>query len=433
MDEAALERPDSGLASENLDTSQSEQLCAAAAAMSPRLRAVVTALCLQQQAHRNGRKLTDGELDVLQAALEDLADDDAEEDLGRVHGSDELIRAAVTHLVPRRPETASSVADIATSITLDTLEWLEAELPRLGHTVTLKAIRQLGSSNALTWLAESALDMTVTFHLLTTLDEEPVMLAPAQAWHLDEAAAFIGVLGLRTVGALRISAAAVRQQPDLTRSLLRLTIKACGYDSTLISAQLRSLSQENPERTNWSLLYHPSTRAPAPGHAAVLIDDDLLLRALRQGNTWLVTLALALAATAQVPSHLGTRLVTELPTLGPRTRLRTAQFLACRWPDLSLPDDVLVRAGAARARAAALADSLRHRDAHLLLSDPDLLVREQTVRGLTDIPTPELPVLKEALTVPAQQWTCLNCGTVVPAEVKECECGHTRPRVEISE
>lgn len=239
---------------------------------------------------------------------------------------------------------------------------------------------------------------------------------------------------MRTVGALKISAAAVRQQPDLTRSLLRLTIKACGYDSTLISAQLRSLSQENPESIDWSLLYQPSTRAPAPGHAVVAIDDDLLLQTLRQGNHWLVALALALAETAQVSSHLGTHLVTELPALGPRTRLRTARFLACYWPDLSLPDgDALVRAGAAHTRAAALANSLRHRDAHPLLCDPDLLVREQTARGLTDIPAPELHVLKEALTVPAQQWTCLNCGTVVPAEVGRCECGHTRPRVELSE
>ncbi|MBK5993678.1 NACHT domain-containing protein [Streptomyces sp. MBT58] len=422
------------LASEDLDTSQSEQLCAAAAAMSPRLEAVVTALCLEQQAHRNGRELTDAELDVLQTALEDLADDDAEEDPGRVHGSDELVRAAVTHLVPRRPETVPSVADIATSITLDTLEWLEVELPRLGHTVTLKAIRQLGSSDALTWLAKLDLDMTVLFDFLTSLDEEPLTLAPAQAWHLDEAAAFISVLGMRTVGALKISAAAVQQQPDLTRSLLRLTIKACGYGGTLISAQLRSLKEENTEKTTWNLLYRPSTRAPAPAHAAVAIDDDLLLQTLRHGNTWLVTLALTLADTAQLPSRLGTHLVTELPALGPRTRLRTAEFLARHWPGLSLPDDdAPVRAGAAHARAAALADSLRHRDAHPLLCDPDLLVREQTARGLTDIPTPELAVLEEALSVPAQQWTCLNCGAVVPAEVRECECGHTRPRVEISE
>ncbi|MGW6769240.1 NACHT domain-containing protein [Streptomyces sp. NPDC055037] len=422
------------LAGEDLDATQTEQLCAAAAAMSPRLEAVVTALRLQQRAHRNGRELTEGELDVFQAALEDLRDDDDEADLGRVHGSDELVRAAVTHLVPRRPETAPAVADIATHITLDTLEWLEVELPRLGHTLTLKAIRQFGGPDTLAWLAQSTLDMTALFHLLTTLDEEPVTLAWAQAWHLDEAAAFIGVLGVRTVGALKIAAAAVRQQPDLTRSLLRLTTKACGYDSTLISAQLRSLSQENPEGTNWSLLYQPSTRAPAPGHAVVPIDDDLLLRALRHGNTWLVALALTLAETAQVPSHLGTRLVTELPTLGPRTRLRTAQFLACCWPDLPLPDDdAVVRAGAARARAVALADSLRHRDARLLLSDPDLLVREQTARGLNDIPTPELPVLKAALTVPVQQWTCLNCGTGVPAEVQDCECGHTQPHVKIAE
>ncbi|MEU3002241.1 hypothetical protein [Streptomyces sp. NPDC007020] len=294
------------LASEDLDTSQSEQLCAAAAAMSPRLEAVVTALCLEQQAQRNGRELTDAELDVLQTTLEDLGDDDAEEDPGRVHGSDELVRAAVTHLVPRRPETVSSVADIATSITLDTLEWLEAELPRLGHTVTLKAIRQLGSSDALTWLAKSASDMTALFELLTSLDEEPVTLAPTQAWHLDEAAAFISVLGMRTVGALKISAAAARHQPDLTRSLLRLTIKAFGYDSTLISAQLRSLKEENTEKTNWNLLYRPSTRAPAPAHAAVAIDDDLLLQTLRHGNTWLVTLALTLAETAQLPSRLVT-------------------------------------------------------------------------------------------------------------------------------
>ncbi|MFE1764665.1 NACHT domain-containing protein [Streptomyces angustmyceticus] len=318
------------LAGEDLDAAQADQLLAAAAATSPRLRAVVTALRLQQQAQRHGRELTDGELDVLQAALEALGDDNAQEDPGRVHGSDDLVRAAVAHLVPRRPETASAVSDIAAHITLDTLEWLEVELPRLGHTAPLKAIRQFGTSGVLTWLAQSAQDMTALFDLLATLDEEPVTLTPTQAWHLDEAAAFIDVLGVRTLGAVKTSAAAVRQHPDLTRSLLRLTIEACSYDSTLISAQLRSLRQENPEKADWGLLDRPSTHAPAPGHVAVPIDDDLLIRTLRHGNTWLVALALALVETdPTATSRLATRLVEELPALDPHTRARTAQFLAC--------------------------------------------------------------------------------------------------------
>ncbi|WP_432081535.1 hypothetical protein [Streptomyces sp. WAC 04229] len=178
----------------------------------------------------------------------------------------------------------------------------------------------------------------------------------------------------------------------------------------MISAQLRALDQEHPGRTDWSLLIRPSTRAPAPGHASIPIDDGLLIRALQHGNTWLVALALALAKAGPTPgTRLVTRIVTELTSLTPRTHMRKAEFLAFHWPDLSLPDNAIVRAGATRANAAALANGLRHHDARPLLSDPDLLVREQTARGLGAIPASELPGLVRALAVPTQQWTCLDC------------------------
>jgi hypothetical protein len=416
------------LAGEDLDAAQTDQLIAAAAAISRRLRAVTVALRIQQQATRRGTGLTDNELDVLQEALEALAEDEAEHDPGRIHGSDDLVRVVVTHLLPRRPETASAVAEICSDITLDTLEWLENELPRTGHATVLKAIRHLTTPDALSWIRQSANALPALFELLTELEDTPVELTPNQSWHLDEAAAYINALAVKHFAAMTPPAAA-RQQPELTRRILRLAFDASGYDGPLVSAQLRSLKQENPERPDWGLLYLPSARTPATTPTAVDLDNDLIVRTLQYGNAWLVALTLALAdQSPSTNSHLADRLTEELPGLNARTRMQTARFLARRWPSLALPDDdPVVGAGAGQAKATAYANSHRHRDLHPLLADPDLLVRSQAARCLHDIPSADLPALEQALVRPAQQWTCLDCDATVPAESDDCGRNHPRP------
>ncbi|GAA3122346.1 NACHT domain-containing protein [Streptomyces rectiviolaceus] len=417
------------LASEDLDAAQTDQLITAAAATSPRLKPVIAALRVQQQAGRRGTELTDSELAVLQEALETLAEDDAEEDPGRVYGSDDLVRAVVTHLLPRRPEAASAVTDVCSSITLDTLEWLEVELPRQGHTLTLKAIRKLGgTSEALAWLAQSAKSIPALFELLAELDDASVELTPSQTWHLDEAAAFIDTLAIGGFAAMTPPTAA-RQQPELTRRILRLALDACGHDGTLISTQLRSLRQEHPKRPDWGLLYVPSTRTPVTTPTTFALDDDIVVQALQHGNAWLVALTLALAdESPNTNSRLADCVNAELPALNARTRMQTARFLARRWPELGLSaDDAVVRAGAAQARATAYARSLRHRDAQPLLADPDLLVRAQATRFLHDISPADLPLLEQALARPAQQWTCLDCDTAIAAHAGKCRRNHPRP------
>ncbi|MBO8197734.1 NACHT domain-containing protein [Streptomyces smyrnaeus] len=419
------------LASENLDMAQADQLIRAAAAMSHRLEAVVVALRVHQQALRRGRDLTDRELDVVQGALEALVSVSTEEieDPAYFHGSDALVRAAVIHLLPRKPELASALANVTSHISLNTLEWLETELPRLGHAATLKSIRESSGSEVLARLARSFKDISALFELMTELDDSAVALTPGQAWHLEEAATFVDDLGIGDFAAMTPPAAA-RQQPDLTRSILRIALKACGYNGALISAQLRSLKKENPGRADWGLLYLPSTRTFAGQPASVTVDDDLLLDVLQHGNAWLVTLTLALAGDSPSPdSRLAEHLTPRLPALNARTRMQAARFLTHHWPDVALPgDDGAIRAGAASARAAAHADGGRHRDALPLLTDPDLLVRAQAAHRLSDIAPRDLPQLEQALATAAQQWTCLGCGTTVSADARTCGCKHARPK-----
>ncbi|MEV5385710.1 NACHT domain-containing protein [Streptomyces sp. NPDC052721] len=423
------------LASEDLDAKQTDQLLTAAAAMSPRFKAVIAALRVHHQASQRGTEMTDSELDVLQEAVEVLAEDGARQDPGRVHGSDGLVHAVVTHLLPRRPEAASALTHICSDITLDTLEWLETELPRLGHAIVFKAIRQLVASgtDAVAWLAQSAKNAQALFELLAELEDAPVELTPSQAWHLDEAAAFIDALAVKGFNAMTPPTAA-RQEPELTRCILRLALDAFGHDGPLVSAQLRSLRQENPGRPDWGLLYLPSTRTPSTAPAAVALDDDLILQLLRHGNAWLVALTLALTAeSTNTNSHLADRLSAELPSLNARTRMQTAKFLAGRWPERALPDgDAVVRAGAGQARTTAYADSQRHRDVQPLLADPDLLVRAQAARCLRDVPPADLLLLEQTLAQPAQQWTCLDCDTAIPADAGKCNRNHPRPTPHIT-
>jgi hypothetical protein len=281
----------------------------------------------------------------------------------------------------------------------------------------------------LAWLAKSAKSISVVFELLAELDDAPVELTPSQAWHIDEAAAFIDALAIKDFAVMTPPAAA-RQRPELTRRILRLALDACGHEGPLVSAQLRSLRQEDPERPDWGLLYQLGTRTPATTPLEVVVDDDLVLQAVQHGNTWLVALTLALAA-AQAPktnTPLAERLVAELPVLNARTRMRTARFLAHHWPELALPDtDAAVRAGVGQAHATAYTDSQLYHDAQSLLADPDLLVRARAAGSLHDIPPADLPLLKLVLASPAQQWTCLDCDRTMPADADRCGRNHPRP------
>ncbi|MFD5516995.1 NACHT domain-containing protein [Streptomyces sp. NPDC127066] len=416
------------LANEDLDEAQADRLMAAAAALGPRLQAVIAALRVQHQAHRRGAELTEGELDVLQEALERIGAEKAEHEPTHAHGSNELARAVVTHLLPRRPQSAPTLMNIGPYINVNTMEWLEVELTRLGHPSNVKTIPP-AAAEALIDFARRAQHLPALFELLAQLDDQLHALTPAQAWHLDETVAFIDALDLDDFPALTAPTAA-RLQPQLTRRILCLAFEAYGCDSSLISTQIRSLKLERPERVDWGLLYISSTRNPAAQPTAtVTVDDDLLLKVVQYGNAWLVSLTLKLAAATPPNGHrLAERLVTYLPSLNPQARLQAAVFLASRWPALALPeDDAVVRAATARLHAATLASSRRHQEAETLLTDADLLVRQEAARFLTDIPPAELPLLEQALARPAQQWTCFDCGTTLAAETDVCARSHPRP------
>ncbi|MFC7866456.1 NACHT domain-containing protein [Streptomyces murinus] len=416
------------LAGEHLDAAQTGQLVDIAGGMSPRFKSVIAALCMLQQARRRATELTDSELDTLQTALEGSVSDDAAAHPARSWGVDELVRAAATHLLPRRPETAAALMDATHWITLDTLEWLETEIPELGRAATLKAVNEIsGTPGVFTGLAQSFRNIAALFELLADLYDTPVRLTLSQAWRMDEAAAFIHAVGTKQCAAV-IPPTAVQQQPELTRSILRLALEAGGHDGALISAQLRTLRQENPERIDWGLLYLPSTRMPSASFGPTTVDTDLIVETLQHGNAWLVALVLTLASRTSMGKNVADRLRMQLPAFNAATRMRTGTFLAHRWPTRPLPDsDAAVRAGAARARATALTLNRRHREARDLLADPDLLVRAQAARCLKDIPSGEAHLLQQALLTPAQQWTCLDCDTAVPAGADRCDHNHARP------
>ncbi|MEV7668977.1 NACHT domain-containing protein [Streptomyces albidoflavus] len=423
------------LADDDLDTGQTDQLIAAAGRMGLRQRAVIRALCAVRQARHRATALTDSELEVLEEALL-AAGADPEGPHRILAGLDALVRAAVVHLLPQRPQMTTTFIDATRHVSVSTGEWLEVELPRLGRRDLLRAISEgWTAADILRTFADSFQSVAAPFELIAELDNTPVDLTPAQAWHLDAAAAFIDTLGIAEQAAMTPSHA-VQQQRSLTEEICRIVLKASGQNIAIISAQLRSLRAERPKHPDWGLLYLPSTRNPDVAPLVVdTLEIPIFLQAIQGGNPWLVRLAVNLAASATtLEDRFVEQVLAVLPTLSARSRLSVATLLAYRWPDIAFPvQDPATRAGAARVRARTLADVQRHRDAQDLLADPDLLVREETARFLRNASPGDIAVLETALAVPARQWTCIDCDIVMPQTAERCTRRHSRPRPRLAD
>ncbi|MEV6204545.1 NACHT domain-containing protein [Streptomyces sp. NPDC051771] len=415
------------IAEEDLDPDQARQLIEVTLGLGPKQHAVITALCIQRQAARHSGMPTSDELDTVEAGLVAAASVDTQAD-EYIVGADPLVRFAIEHLLSQRPHVLPHVKKAARLTTLDTYEWVETELSKLGH---VGPFAEWGASNArgaLRQLAEMSQSLRKVFDDLAALDVSLVQLAPAQRWHLDDAAAFIAALGLRRQSAADVLAA-VGLHAELTRALLRHAAAANNVDRALLITQLRSLRDEDPEHPNWGLLYCAATRTPNLTLTHDSVDSELTLATLATGNDWLIELGLQFACNAHTwPQGLAERLLHVLPDLDAFARLNTAGVLTYRSPDLALPEtDAFVRAGASRMRALKLAKERRHSEARHILRDPDLLVRTYAAARLRDASPDDLAVLKEALAVPPDRWTCVECEAPFPSAAERCTEGHHRP------
>ncbi|MEV6757306.1 NACHT domain-containing protein [Streptomyces sp. NPDC051214] len=416
------------LADDELNSEQTAQLVTYAGKIGVRQQKVIAALCAVRIARQRSTELSDDELGILEAAL-GAASADLEEPQEVLSGLDALVRAAAVHLLPQRPDITSTFVDVAYHTSLNTVEWLEKELPRRGRQDLLEALSaRLRAPSAARAFADSVRSIAAPFELFAGLDEKPLDLTPSQAWHLDAAATFVDTLGMGEQAAM-VPSYAVQKQRHLTESICHIVLEASGQDVGLISAQLRSLRGERPQHPDWGLLYLPSARTPDIRLAPETLDLGIVLEALKGGNPWLVRLGLRLAANAAVlDDQFPAQLLAILPTLAAETRLNTTALLAYRWPHLTLPvDDPAVRAGAARVRASTLAQKQCHRVAQDLLADPDLLVREHAARFLRNAAPADTSALKTALATPARQWTCIVCDVVLPNATEHCTQRHPRP------
>ncbi|WP_157968748.1 NACHT domain-containing protein [Streptomyces geranii] len=426
------------LADDDLTCEQTDRLIAATAKLGSHQAAVVEALCACRTARKRGTALTAAELDTVATALYGLPSGDnpepVEENLPRLRlaGIEPLIRAALIHLLPSRPDIAPALATAARSYTTTGFcLWLTTELDHLGFAAAARAMTQPIPSSA-TIIMRWADERAALFRLLGGLAEPRPVLAASEAWHLNDAAAFVATLGIAKAMAT-VPDQAVQQHRNLTERLCRATLDGTGLAPDLVAAQLQSLDSENDP--DWGLLFKHSTRLLPRKVQPSTVDTDLILEALHTGNPWLAQLSLRLTDGAQsVPSSLPQQLAEALAQIPAVARVMTATLLTLRWPLRSLPtQDPVIRAGIARVKAQQLASQHQHRDASAFLCDVDLLVREKAVDGLTDIPAADRSHLEAALAVPARQWTCVWCGTLQSVETDACPNRHSRPHPKLAQ
>ncbi|MGW2602198.1 NACHT domain-containing protein [Streptomyces klenkii] len=417
------------LADDNLSTEQTMQLLAHTKNMTSSQTSLIVALCAQRQARQRGDAMTEEELDLLQAALLPAAAAGSTV-VKSPSGADLLVRAAVQHLLPLRPHTAPALIATAREGTLHLMEWLKEELPRLGHQEAWDTLSRRENSSIMHFL-RSLPALRAPFELLAQLDEGTSELDPRHAWHLDEAAAFIQLLRLPAPHT-GLPGQDISDHTALTKRILRTVLNASGLQASLVTAQIRSLRNEDPQTTRWDLLNHPARRTCEPSEplAPRTVDTNLVLESLASGNEWLSDLTITMALNAEhLEDDLPDQLLTTMPALPTRARYKAAAFLTHRWPAVTLSEkDPITRAGAACIKARALAQAQRHDEAKTLLADPDLLVRNEAADSLRPLPPTVRAALKDALHAPALQWTCLPCDATLPIDVDNCPQRHARPR-----
>jgi hypothetical protein len=419
------------LANDDLDGTQSTRLLAACKELNAEQAAVIAALSAHRQARQRGTALTTTELNTVQSGLLAPGSRDSWVSTAPLAGTDELVRIAVQHLLPARPEIGPAIVETAWASNFRTAEWLEAELELLDRHDLVHALRERFRLPLPAFLQDRDF-WTAPFPLLSGLADPTADLTPGQAWHLDEAAGFIHALELADIAA-GTAGHAVKRHPALTEELCRLALTSSGLSPSVVTTQLCALSSENPVAPDWGLLFQRGDRTSKVELAPEAISSRLILDALQTGNDWLVTLALTMTLHAsEVPDDLPTMLLSALSQLESTARMLAAAVLAMLWPEQDIPTtDPIIRAGVARTKAHLAASADRHSEAADLLEDPDLLVRSEAARQLRNIPANVRPALELHLAVPAAQWTCLHCGAAMASDEDACANRHSRPPVHL--
>ncbi|WP_405967703.1 NACHT domain-containing protein [Streptomyces sp. NBC_00015] len=418
------------LANINLNDDELQLLCDRTRRLGHWQSAVVKSIALASQAERNGTPLTSADLDVFEQAL---FNPEREEDLERrPAGLDRVVQFALKELLPQREAAAFRVAATAYRCSMSTATKVEEQLKRLGYGDVLDDARPnrdriLTASTRKAMKAISRFDRNGIFHLLMKLDGASTDRTVVRDWHLDEAAALVQALDINYAG-LGMLDHAVTQVPDITLDLCRSIAAGYGIDTQLVTAELKSLQNENPSHPDWFILVVPSKRRSVPESSLPTGTPNLLMQAFKTNNEWLADLAATLAWDAtDLTDDWYAQAITICQDLAPWPRRALSTIVAKHWPNSPAPSDAVSRSGYVRIAAARFAYQGDIDDAANLLRDPDLLVRQSAAEILTKVPTDKKGPFIEALSTPAEQWTCIHCDRVNNIRDTACRNHHAAP------
>ncbi|MFD5406762.1 hypothetical protein, partial [Streptomyces griseorubiginosus] len=392
---------------------------------------VVQAIALASQASSNGRKLPSTVLEVLEQALFD-PDREEESTSSRPAGLDQVVQLALKELVPSRPLTAFKIAATAYRCSVSIASNAEVELKRLGHEGVLRDARPernrfISDSTRRAIMRLGNFDRNSVFRLMMQITNDRAELTPMQAWHLDEASALVQALDVNYAGIGMLDHATAKV-PTITLDLFRCIAAGYVIDARKVTAELESLQCENSERPDWFILVTPSRRRPIPKSSLPTGSPELLLQAFGTNNEWLSGLAVDLAWDAvDLTVEWRDQVVALRPALAPKIRQSVSAIIAQKWPNYPAPSDPVSRSGFARVAAHRFASQCKAEDAAHLLRDPDLLVRENAAEILSKNLSGKSEYFSEALSSPAEQWTCIHCDRVIDINASACGSHHARP------
>lgn len=168
------------IAEEDLDPVQAQQLIQIAAGMGAKQQAVITALCTQRQAAKRATPPTPGELDIIEAGLSAASGMDSDAEFAaRIACAEPLVRFGVEHLLHQRPHTLPHVVKATRLVPLDTFEWVDTELAKLGYADALAELLSGVRRGPMAALITMSKSLTSLIEFLAELDTSPTRLTRA--------------------------------------------------------------------------------------------------------------------------------------------------------------------------------------------------------------------------------------------------------------